>query len=175
MGGGLTGEIGDFMIRGEGAYFFAEDSRPMAMYDGDLYEDHLEYVLGISLYYQGDINADMEYYHNGAAVPDNLNASFTRLIKGANKHLSRDLIGLSLSFNLSPLFTGQVASIYSFDDSSFSIQPFFTYSVTENADFLFGASINLGDTPLYKGAIPSLQSEFGSYPNAIYAEYKLFF
>ena len=175
LGGGIVGDIGDYQFRGEGAYLFASDSKPMFSFDGDLYEDHLEFAVGIGRYYPGGLNLDVEYFHNGAAIPNDLHASLTRLIKGANKHLSRDLIGANATYEFHPLINGQLACMYSIDDSSFSLQPNLTYSVSNETDFRIGVSMNFGKKPLVESAMTIPQSEFGSYPNVIYAELMYYF
>jgi len=175
LGGGIVGDIGDYQIRGEGAYLFASDSKPMFSFDGDLYEDHLQFAVGIGRYYPSGLNLDMEYFHNGAAIPNDLHASLTRLIKGANKHLSRDLIGANATYEFHPLINGQLAVMYSIDDSSFSLQPNLTYSVSNETDFRIGLSMNFGKKPSEESTMTIPQSEFGSYPNVIYAELMYYF
>lgn len=175
LGGGFVGDIGKYQIRSEGAYLFASDSKPMFSFDGNLYEDHFDFTFGIGRYYPSGLNVDVEYFHNGSAIPDNLYASLTRLMKGANSHLSRDLIGANATYKLNPLLNGQMACIYSINDSSFSLQPNLTYSVNNDTDFRLGASINIGKKPLQEFIITTPQSEFGSYPNIIYAELMHYF
>ena len=175
IGGGLIGEIGDYQIRSEGAYLFASDSKPMFSFDGDLYENHLDFAVGIGRYYSNGLNVDVEYFHNGAAIADDIFASLTRLLKGANSHLSRDLVGVNVTCAFHPLINGQMACIYSIDDSSFSLQPNLAYSVNDETDFRIGISMNFGKKPMEKSEITIPRSEFGSYPNIIYAELTHYF
>ena len=49
-------------------------------------------------------------------------------------------------------------------------------SVSDEADFLFGAMLALGARPKGDSLINmDLKSEFGSYPNFYYMEFKLYF
>ena len=125
--------------------------------------------------YSNGLNVDVEYFHNGAAVHDNIYASLTRLLKGASKFLSRDLIGANVTYEFNPLINGQMACIFSIDDSSFSLQPNLTYSVNNETDFRIGMSMNFGKKPLKEFTMTIPQSEFGSYPNIIYTELMYYF
>ena len=61
-------------------------------------------------------------------------------------------------------------------DSSHQHNFSFVQSIKDNADFMVGGQINIGDRP--NGANwqnPNIQSEFGRLPNAYYLELKYYF
>ncbi len=80
------------------------------------------------------------------------------------------------SYEILPILMGSLAWIYSFSDQSSLLQPGLSLSVSDEADFVFGALIGLGARP--QGSTPfdfELKSEFGTYPNIYYMEFKFYF
>ena len=175
LGGGFVGEVGEYQVRGEAAYLFVKDGQPIPFTGYDIYEDHLELVVGIGRWYANNLNIDIEYFHNGAAIADDLTMSLIRLELDANQQLSKNLIGANISYEFHPLINGQLALVYVLDDSSMSIQPNLLYSINEETDFRIAASLNLGESPDTSTNPATPRSEFGSYPNTIYVEIKYYF
>jgi hypothetical protein len=177
IGGGIVGEIHKVQIRAEAASFFAENSDPMPLpFTGKIYEDNYQFVVGFGRMYNNSLDIEMEYLFNGATDTADLDASSVRMQYQANRHLSKQLLGANIGYQFSPLVHGQLVSIMSLSDSSFQIEPFITYSVGNNSDFILGCVLNFGDTPVELApGVSSLRSEFGSYPSTIFAEYKHYF
>ncbi|MFH1515701.1 MAG: hypothetical protein ABIG42_09620 [bacterium] len=175
LGGGFVGEIGEYQVRGEAAYLYVDDYQPIPFSDYNISDDHLEMAIGLGRWYANNLNMDFEYFYNGAAIRDDLTMSLVRLQLDANRHLSRNLIGANVTYEFHPLINGQLALIYAVDDSSLSIQPNLLYSINDETDFRISASLNLGESPDTSTNPATPQSEFGSYPNIIYAEIKYYF
>jgi hypothetical protein len=175
LGGGFVGEAGPYQLRGEAALFNAENSTFIPSLNVDTYEDHFDLALGIGRYYTNNLNIDFEYLYNGAGESDNPQLSLMRMQSGRSRHLSKNLAGLRIEYQLHPLRTGQIMCIYSIDDASFSIQPVLNCSVSDNSDLILGATLNFGKSPVYLVEGPVVRSEFGSYPGIIYAEIRHFF
>ena len=177
FGGGIVGEVNKVQIRAEAATFFAENSDPMPLpFTGNIYEDNYQFVIGFGRMFNNSLDIEMEYLFNGATDTDDLDASSVRMQYQANRHLSKELLGANIGYQFSPLVQGQLVSIVSLSDSSFQIEPFITYSVDNNSDFILGCVLNFGQTPVELApGVSSLRSEFGSYPSAIFAEYKHYF
>ncbi len=177
LGGGAVGEIGPLQIRAEGAYLWALDTDPLPPpFTGQrLIEDHATFVLGGGHRFASSLNLEVEHFVNGAGDPDNLPLSLLRLQAGTTLHLSRHITGLLLGYELSPLLRGQLATLYSWSDSSFQLQPSLAWSLSDNADFLLGANLNQGERPAVGegGVVP--ESEFGSFPDLLFVEVKLYF
>jgi len=178
IGGGLVGEISALEVRGEAAYFWADDSPPLPPpLEGDLIEDHFSAVVGLGHRFENTLVLEFEYlYNNGGSKIDDLNAALFRFQNGAIISLSRHLAGLLASYDFMPILVGHVAVIYSLSNSSAQVQPFLTLSLTDNADVLLGASVNLGRRP--KGdsvQTTKVKSEFGTYPHFCFAEIKVYF
>jgi len=86
------------------------------------------------------------------------------------------LLGVVATYEILPILNGSLAWIFSFSDQSSLIQPGLALSISDEAEFLFGAMIGLGARP--KGSTPltlDLKSEFGTYPNIYYMEFKFYF
>ncbi|MBW2703157.1 MAG: hypothetical protein JRF33_20215 [Deltaproteobacteria bacterium] len=172
VGAAFSGELGPIAIRGEGAYFIADedDSLPF-MFDEARFRDHAQVVLGIGHRFDFSLNLEMEYLYNGAGDANNKEASLLRMSSGGSYHLGEHMIGFVASYEILPILQGSFAWIFSASDLSSLIQPGFVLSVSNESDLLFGAMLGLGARPTNEG----LQSEFGTYPNIYYFEYKYYF
>lgn len=177
LGGGFTGEIGPLQARAEAAYFWAHGSRPLpAPLNGDLIVDHLTLVLGTGHRWDNTLSIEVEYLYNGAGDPDNLEVAMARFAAGTTLHLGRHLLGATASYELTPLALTRLVVLYSLSDNSILLQPSVTVSVADNIEAIFGISIGLGANPT--GDQPQdlrLHSEFGSYADYYFAQFKFYF
>ncbi len=177
LGGGLVGEVGKYQIRGEGAYFFAEDSPPMPEpFAGDLLYSNFVASAGFGRLFTDKFDLEVEYLYNGAGDPGNPEASVLRILNGASMHIGRHLFGAVATIDFDPLITGQFILVRSFYDASTLIQPVITYSVDDNSDLQIGAAIGFGEPPklaLTEGNI--IRSEFGTYPDYYFVDYRTYF
>ena len=177
LGGGLVGEIGPVETRAEAAYFWAQDSEPLpSPLEGDLVEDSFTGVVGFGHRFENSLTLEIEYFYNGAGDSNDLDASFVRFASGNILQMSRHLTGFLISYEFIPIITGQFTTLYSWEDPSAQIQPILTWSVSNNTDLMLGASINFGDRPTRdsSGEV-KLRSEFGTFPDFYFMEFKLYF
>ena len=144
-GGGLIGEIKGLEIRAEAAAFWSEDS-PALPYPRrlDLFEDHITAVFGLGYRFPNSLHLEMEYLYNGAGEDQDLDIGLLRQQLGASLHAGRHLLGLSASYELTPLAVGQVTLIHSLSDCSSQIQPTLNWSLTENAELVLGRDCQCG-------------------------------
>lgn len=177
LGGGTVGEIKGLEVRAEAACFLAHDSPTLhSPLRGDLFEDHLTAVIGLGRRFENSLILEMEVLFNGGGDSDAFNTAAVRLERGAIMHLGRYLAGLLASYEFTPLINGQMAAMYSLSDRSFQVQPSILVSISDNADLLVGSTLNGGKRPKINAAgLTEIQSEFGSYPNFIFAEFKIYF
>ncbi len=179
LGGGAVGEIGPVQLRGEAAYFIRDGRRELpSPLSGDLVEDHLSAVFGLGHRFENSLNLEGEYLYNGAGEgdSDNFDAALARFASGNSLHLSRHLMGIMASYEIYPILNGQLAWLFSYDDTSSQIQPGLTWSVADEVDILAGASINIGEHPRGNSAVtPEIKSEFGTFPDVYYLELKVYF
>ena len=177
LGGGLVGEIGPVETRAEAAYFWARSSEPLPFpLEGEVVEDNFTAVVGFGHRFENTFTIEIEYFYNGAGDSNDLDSSFVRFASGNILQMSRDLTGLLISYEFKPMITGQFTALYSWDDPSAQIQPILTWSVSNNTELILGASINFGDRPTTdsSGQV-KLRSEFGTFPDFYFMEFKLYF
>lgn len=188
-GAGFTGEIREMGIRGEAAYVDArgdsaaritDPDAPGYISETDLVEDHFTIVIGTDYRFENSLYVNLEYLYNSMGENDNLNEALLRNIIGESLSLGKHLAGIQVSYEFHPLLTGRIAWIYSFSDTSSLVSPTFTYSVADEAEFLCGATLGYGERPstlqVSPGLnIPVLRSEFGTYPDVFFMEFKLYF
>jgi hypothetical protein len=177
-GGAASGEIGEIAVRLEAAYLLAVDSDelPFPLSGGEI-QDHFTAVVGLGHRFENTLHIEMEYLYNGAGDPDDLEAALARMMSGGSFHLGEHLLGVVATYEILPILNGSLAWIFSISDLSSLIQPGLVLSVSDEAEFLFGAMIGLGARPVSSGiaGVPRLQSEFGTYPNIYYMEFKFYF
>ena len=178
VGGAASGEIWEISVRLEAAYLFAVDSDPIPLIPGeDEIESNLTAVIGLGHRFENTLQIEMEYLFNGAGDPDNLPAALVRMLGGGSYHLGAHLIGVVATYEIIPILNGSLAWIFSISDQSSLIQPGLVLSISDEAEFIFGAMIGLGARPVASGiaGVPQLESEFGTYPNIYYMEFKFYF
>ena len=181
LGGAFTGELFEIEIRAEAAYLFVEDIRPflplpLPFLSGENeIESHFTAVLGLGHRFENTLHLQAEYLYNGSGDPDNLEVAMLRQASGGSYHLGRHITGIVASYEILPILNGSLAWIFSFSDYSSLIQPGVVLSISDEAEFMFGAMIALGARPRATMWGNGLKSEFGSYPNFYYMEFKYYF
>ena len=133
-------------------------------------------MVGVGHRFDNSLTLELEYFYNGAGDPDDLNASFARIITGNILQMSRHSTGFLISYEFLPILLGQLIWLQSWDDPSSSIQPILTWSGVDNVDLLVGVNINVGDRPEatpFQGI--QIRSEFGTSPNLYFFQFKWYF
>ncbi len=193
LGAGFSGEHAGMGIRGEAAYLCARGDSTSLVIDPQapgfrrettLVEDNLKLVMGVDYRFSSGVYFNLEYFYNGAGDDDDLETAVMRSVTGETSNLGEHLAGIELSYDFHPLLTGHAAWIHSFSDSSNLVSPTIRYSVADEAEFLCGATIGLGKRPsteqitlgglpVYEFPVP--ESEFGTYPDTFFLEFKFYF
>ena len=175
VGGAASGELDTLSVRLEGAYLLARDARPVPFAPGeDEVVSHATAVLGLGHRFENELMLEGEYLYNGAGDPDQPLVSMLRQSTGGTWHISRHLAGVSASYPLLPILNVSLATMAAISDNpSALIQPGLQLSVSDEADFMAGAMLPIGERP----AADSLEfpSEFGTYPYIGYMEFKFYF
>lgn len=177
IGGGLTGEISALAVRGEAAYFWADNSPDLPLpLHGDLIEDQLTAVVGVGHRFENSLMLDLEYFYNEGGEDDDFNTAQIRFRNRSILNLGRQLVGFRASYEFLPILVGDVSLIYSLSDSSAQIQPLLNLSLSDNAEFLLGVSLNFGARPGGESIeTAELKSEFGTNPHFYFMEVKFYF
>jgi len=176
IGAGVVGEIGPLETRAEAAYFWAQHSAPLpAPLYGHLVADNAQAVAGVGHRFDSSLTLQVEHFYNGAGDPNNLPLALLRLETGAALDLGREISGVLVSYELLPILLAKVTTLYSWSDDSVEVQPTLSLSTSDNSEWLLGVNLNRGDRPVAAVPLPQLQSEFGSYPDFFFTEFKLYF
>ena len=177
LGFGLVGEVATIQVRAEAAQFWARDSRQLPWpFSKDLYESQFTGVIGLGRRFESSLDLEFEFLYNDGGEDNDLAIGLIRQQAGAVLHVGRYLAGFTASYEFTPLIVGRMAAIHSFSDSSTQLQPSVTWSLGDNTDLLLAATVNLGDRPTIdplRGV--QIHSEFGNYPDYLFAELKFYF
>jgi len=152
IGTGWSGDIKGGGFRGEFTYFHDKDSlsNPIGQLVASISGD---YTLPSSLYFHASVLYNSKGTTGKAGIP-NPNI----LIETSAKYLTLsrlDLFG-QISYQITPLVYGSVASIVNPFDRSFFMAPSVTYSLADNLELLFIAQLFNGDTGTEFGGIGKL-------------------
>jgi hypothetical protein len=158
VGAGWSGDIKGGGFRGELTYFHDKDSlntevgQLMASVSGD-------YTFPSSLYLQASVLFNSKGTTGKAGIP---NPNILTQTSAKYLTLSRmDLFG-QISYQISPLWRGDLASIVNLFDKSFFIGPGVSYSLSDNMELLLFGQLFVGDTG----------TEFGGIGKLFYFRYK---
>jgi hypothetical protein len=178
LGGALAGDLGEYQLRLEAAYVWAENSPALsAPLNGDVMESRLVAVAGLSRRLSSGLNLESELLYNDAGDGGDLRAAIVRVGQGASLHLSRWVWGFRASYEIMPVLTGSWVWLVSLDDASWQTQPSLVWSLSDEAELILGLTINRGDRPDFDSTADIVQpgSEFGSYADYIFVELKWYF
>ena len=189
LGAGASGEAFGVGLHAEVAATRADaaadgNTPPTLLPDGNgslrfapLLEDRLAVSLGVDRRFDNGLLVGLELFHDGGAAPGDPLLSAARVAVGALTNLSRDLGALLLKKQLTPLLSAQLAALLSLSDRSALFVPQLSWSLSDEAELLCGAQVGLGPRPgrdpLLKFPVP--RSEFGTAPNLVWLEAKLYF
>lgn len=182
-GAGFAGELAGWGIRGEGAYFLAEDRATQLVPERDgtirtlrLTPDHASVVAGIDRRFDSGLYVAAEYYYNGAGENRDTLAGDVRVLLGETTDSARHLAGALAAFDVTPLVRAQFVVLAAPAEPSALFAPQVTVNAMENLDVLVAAFVGVGPSAVDGPAgIAIPRSEFGSSPLAGFAEIKLYF
>jgi hypothetical protein len=170
-GAGVVGELGPIEVRGEAAYFIVEETGPLPVPSlGSLRRSFFSGVFGLGHRFANTLTLEGEYLFNGLGDPRHLESAFLRVAASETLHAGQHLLGLMGSYEILPILTASLVWIFSFSDYSSLLQPGLALSLANEVDFVFGAMIGLGKRPVHD--LPA--SEFGTYPNIFFLEFKFY-
>lgn len=181
-GVGFSGDAMELGIRGEATWFSAAGGRELSYGDDkkvELAGDHAAAVIGVDHRFENGLHVNVEYLYNGAGG-DDLFTGMIRTATGGTISLGRHLLGADMSYEFHPLVNGHLSWIRSFSDSSSLVSPTVAISMSDESDLILGATIGIGDRPESAGGdggtFESLEfrSEFGTYPNIFFMEFKYY-
>ncbi len=107
-----------------------------------------------------------EHFHNGAGA-----SSPAAYRLGTAPYPGREYGALGLSYEFTPLLTGQLLALANWRDNSQALALYGLYSLSDESELALGLSIPRGEPASAAG----MQSEYGSYPLSAYADFRIYF
>jgi len=153
IGACVDGYLGQAGVRGEITYTWADDGK-----------DFIRTCIGLEYTFKGRATVLAEYFYNGGAE-DNEVDRFTADYAFSSRVLSmkKHLFGLSLEYEITPLFDFNCYGIMDFEGESFYINPEFKYNLLTNMDLCAGWQFYGGDDDGEFSPYKGLYYMYGQY------------
>jgi hypothetical protein len=124
----------------------------------------------------------LEYHFNsgGSGQPKNYltNQSNLALSEGAVFLLGRHYLIQGINYQITPLISLTAEVLLNLSDGSLFTAPVVEYNLSQNVYISAGGFLGLGKEPVQSRLIPqfiTIRSEFGSYSNAVYTSFRVYF
>ena len=132
LGGAFAGSLGNVGFKSEYNYYAPfDDDRPAF-----LFSTSIDYVFKNGLYVLGSYLFNQEGSSN-ANFSDFSNLASGNVMSPRNLFLFKNTVFLSASYNINPLFTVSLGTMFSPDFGNLITYPSITYSLGKNLDLLF--------------------------------------
>ncbi len=164
IGGSLQGEVFDWLgVRAEGHYGSPEK-------DGE--NHYSELTVGLEHRFASSLDVRFEQFYHGSGYNSIAEAN-AALIAGSftGGYLGSNYSALGIGYEFSPLLFGDTVFLYNWRDHSRLLALNLVYSVSDESELALGINIPYGDEPV----MTEIRSEFGTLPQSISLEYRLFF
>lgn len=161
LGTDFQGELFDWLgIRGEGHLLWP---------DSPLLNTKMELALGLEHRWENSLTIRLEQFYHGSGARSA--TTYNLATSNSGFYLARHYSAGGASYEFTPLFTGDVTTIYNWIDQSALVALYALYSLTDESELAVSGTVTLGDKPL--GA--AIRSEFGLYADSISIEYRAYF
>lgn len=161
----FQGEIFEWLgIRGEGHVTFPQQTGQ---------KSSLEFALSFEHRWENTFTLRLEqYYHGGGAnqVSEYANR-FSNNSNDTSPYLARLYTALGMSYEITPLLTGNATFLYNGVDTSSLLALYANYSVSDESELALSINLPFGK----KTSDFNLKSEFGLSPRLISLEYRWYF
>ncbi|UCG53409.1 MAG: hypothetical protein JSW58_07605 [Candidatus Latescibacterota bacterium] len=138
-------------------------------------DDYLRFSVGCDYSFPRNIYAYIEYHFNQAGT--DRTGDYWRVVQtpayldGSVYLLGEHYLAPGASIQITPLVTLTAQALVNITDPSSLFVPVVEYNIKEDVYLQFGAYLATGKSP----EIPVLKSEFGTYPDMIYASFRIYF
>jgi hypothetical protein len=175
---GACGELGPVALRAQASYFWPIDElRPQ---NAQEMPRGLTAMAGVG-YSQSvldrTLHFEAEYYFNNQATELPLFEGLALVQKGLLLQAREHYLGAMTSYELTPLLTVELRTVFGLSDPALLLQPNLVYSAADEVDVVAGALVLFGDRPTLDFATGDLapKSELGDLPHVFYVETKIYF
>ncbi len=174
--GAFQGEYRAMGLRGEFNISFPDET------DFSGKDQYIQFSAGIDHYWANNLILVVEYMFRENGIVD-IEDLFTdpRSVEPLEEgYLGRNYLAMSAGYEWYPLLRSDLSAVANLDDNSMILTGTLLYSISNESDFVIGGMLSLGkepDTQTLPGDImvPVLRSEFGSYPDSLFIEMRLYF
>jgi len=163
----------------EGGYVIADVFMDRTSGEAD---DYFRLSTGLDYSFSGKTYGFIEYHFNsgGAGRPKNYltNLSNLALSEGAVFLLGKQYLIPGINYQITPLINMTAEVMLNMSDWSLFTAPVVEYNLSQNVYISAGGFLGLGKAPVQSSGIPpyvALRSEFGSYSNAVYTSFRIYF
>ena len=161
LGTDFQGELFEWLgIRGEGHLLWP---------DSPLLKTRMEFALGLEHRWENSLTIRLEQFYHGSGVTSA--TAYNLAASNSGFYLARHYSAAGVSYEFTPLLTGDATTIYNWIDQSALVALYALYSLTDESELAVSGTVTLGDKP--QGAV--IQSEFGLYADSISIEYRAYF
>jgi len=181
IGADIARSIGGAGFWMEGAYVFA---RLLGKRRSGSTDDYFRLSTGLDYSLSGKTYGFIEYHFNsgGASSPDNYipNLANPVLAEGAVFLLGKHYLIPGLNHQITPLIILTAEILINLSDGSFFMAPVVEYNLAPSVYISAGGFLGFGSAPAssHRTDAPTaagLRSEFGSYSDALYTSFKIYF
>jgi len=156
LGGSLQGELFSWLgVRAEGHHAFSRGRQ------------YSEISGGIERRFGNGLTARYEQYHHGSGY----GSSAQYPLAGSTSYLGMNYGALALSYQFSPLWTGEMVAVANYTDGSRLAAFYAVYSLADEAELALGLSLPDGE----KSPSLGVNSEYGLAPASATLDLRLFF
>lgn len=143
LGGAFAGSLGNVGFKSEYNYYAPfDDDRPAF-----LFSTSIDYIFKNGLYVQGSYLFNQEGSGN-ANFSDFSNLAAGNVMSPRNLFLFKNTVFLSASYNINPLFSLSLGTMFSPDFKNLIVYPSLSYSLAKNLDLLFAVQAFSTANPL---------------------------
>lgn len=174
-GGGFQGEIGRFGVRAEANVNFPQTGYDAAFGTVDS-GTYAQVAGGFDIRFDNSLHVFVEYLYrgNGYGQYTDYMASVARAGAVRETWAARNYATLAATYEWHPLLTTQVMGLINVDDGSALMSLIATYSLSDEADLVFGGYLPAGDEPRNVHGVPIPRSQYGASDGIAYLELRFY-
>jgi len=159
----FQGEVFEWLgVRGEGHIRLPDEQGQ----DRDV-----KFSLGLEHRFENTLSLRLEHFYQRSGATNEDNYNLVPTTDSIHFYLARNYTAFGASYEITPLLLADAVCLFNHQDSSSLLALYSTYSLSDESELSMGLNIPIGEQP--KNGV--LNSEFGSYPKSISAEYRLYF
>lgn len=161
IGGDFQGELFEWLgVRGEGHVNFPDQAG---------LKRRIELALGFEHRWENSFTFRVEQFYHGSGAANS--ATYSIASQSHDLYMARNYSAAGLSFEFTPLLTGEMTVIYNWMDESSLLAVYALYSLGDESEFAISATVAGGS----RATGTRINSEFGLYASSISCELRSYF